>query len=511
MIVLHNLGALVECISEPWYNMAGVDGLVHVRLHAEALGLIARAVVTFICITHYDQGILAFGIAQLVYGVVYTIALIALSYISRKSRGNDDRNDVIENSGTKFIPISVFVKRSNNFLPRLLYYPSSRSVSHLWSFMLDNLGGRSLLLAAAMTGTVIMNHISTEADKIILSIYVSYYNQGIYSVANNYCSLVARLVFFPIEEACRLTFPRMVGDITRLVRRAHAQKEGIFKFIGTCQCSDVDVNSEIGCKLRDMYSLLLALLQLVSVVGVMFSIFGPFYARAFVNLVLGPRWYSEDIINTISSFCFYILIMGLNGVSEAFCQSVVLKRHMYILTIGLCCCSIISVVSVSAFIDSMGTTGIVLSIAASMFVRLLFNLSYIYASYQAPAVYIVDSPSPSPSPSPSSSSSSSRCDDKNENEYQIRTLPLGKENYFIPMNIITTVVVVIAVLHQSSTLTYEQEIAFFTWSSTSSLLHREIMHIGAGCLCLLALFAHMYLFKKREICSLFKRISATRM
>ena len=257
-----------------------------------------------------------------------------------------------------------------------------------------------------------------------------------------------------------------------------------------------------------MYSLLLALLQLVSVVGVMFSIFGPFYARAFVNLVLGPRWYSEDIINTISSFCFYILIMGLNGVSEAFCQSVVLKRHMYILTIGLCCGSIIFAVSASAFIDSMGTTGIVLSIAASMFVRLLFNLSYIYASYQAPAVYIVDSPSPSPS---SSSSSSSRCDDKNENEYQIRTLPLGKENYFIPMNIITTLVVVIAVLHQSSTLTYEQEIAFFTWSSTSSLLHREIMHIGAGCLCLLALFAHMYLFKKREICSLFKRISATRM
>ena len=206
MIVLHNLGALVECISEPWYNMAGVDGLVHVRLHAEALGLIARAVVTFICITHYDQGILAFGIAQLVYVVVYTIALIALSYISRKSRGNEDRNDVIKNSGIKFIPISVFVKRSNNFLPRLLYYPSSWSVSYLLSFMLDNLGGRSLLLAAAMTGTVIMKHISTEADKIILSIYVSYYNQGIYSVANNYCSLVARLVFFPIEEACRLTF-----------------------------------------------------------------------------------------------------------------------------------------------------------------------------------------------------------------------------------------------------------------------------------------------------------------
>ena len=64
------------------------------------------------------------------------------------------------------------------------------------SLMLDNLGVRSLLLAAAMTGTVIMKHISTEADKIILSIYVSYYNQGIYSVAKNYCSAGSEIGVF---------------------------------------------------------------------------------------------------------------------------------------------------------------------------------------------------------------------------------------------------------------------------------------------------------------------------
>ena len=510
MIVCHNIGALVECISEPWYNIAGLDGLVHVRLYAEALGLISRAIVTFVSMVYYEQGILSFGIAQLAYGIVYSTALIFMSYLARKTllHGNNEEkhHDSAKNNGTGFIS-SVSHGQSNNFLPKLLYFPSSWSFSSLWASILDNVGSHSLVLAIAMTGTVVMKHVSTEADKIILSIYASYYNQGIYSVANNYCSLVARLAFFPIEEACRLTFPRMVGEINGILRKMKDQKIDTSNTVDSYRFSDTEESTEIRGKLREMYSLLLALLQLVALVGIVFSLFGPFFARAFVNLILGSRWRSEEIVHTISSFCFYIMIMGLNGVSEAFCQSVVQKRHMYFLTIGLCLSSVVFALSISAFINSMGTAGIVLAIACSMLVRLLFNLSYIYASFQDPMTYLVELSEPTTSQSIPFNSNKN---EKAENQAPIRAAPLDEECYFIPMNLIGTIVVIVAILYQSSIITYKQEISTFTWIFTSSLLQKEIAHIGIGILCFLILCVHMYWFKKREIFVLFKRISVAR-
>ena len=499
MIVYYNLGALMECMSEPWYNMAGLDGLLHVRLYAEALGLISRAMVTFICMSYFEQGILSFGIAQLVYGVIYSTSLIALSYFARNALSAKGDEVCNEFTGNK-IRISI---KNNKFLPQLLYLPSSWSFSSLWSFVVDNLGSHSLVLATAMTGTVIMKHISTEADKIILSIYASHYNQGIYSVASNYCSLVARLVFFPIEEACRLTFPRLVGEINRITRSMELQKEGVFNFIGSCRCKVTEERIEIRSKLRDIYFLLFALLQLVALVGMIFSIFGPFFARTFVNLILGSRWYSEEIVNTISSFCFYILIMGLNGVSEAFCQSVIQNRHMHILTIGLCLSSIIFALSAATFIKSMSTSGIVIAIAVGMLVRLLFNIGYIYKSSQDPTAYFSEMPWPT------------LASEGNDNQYKrskldppLRAMPLGKESFFIPMNLVSTVIVIVALLYQSSVWTYGEGVSILASSSTPPLIYREIMHIITGCICLLAIFVQMYWFKKKEIFHLFMRISS---
>eukprot|EP00953_Heterococcus_sp_UTEX-ZZ885_P011520 6670-Heterococcus_DN1.PRE.3 len=55
-------------------------------------------------------------------------------------------------------------------------------------------------------------HLLTEGDKIVLTRAqqgASSYQQGVYAVAHNYGSLVARLLFQPIEESARLMFARL--------------------------------------------------------------------------------------------------------------------------------------------------------------------------------------------------------------------------------------------------------------------------------------------------------------
>lgn len=36
-----------------------------------------------------------------------------------------------------------------------------------------------------------------------------------------------------------------------------------------------------------------------------------------VKLILGKNWYNEDTIRGFQYYCWYILVMGINGVTEA--------------------------------------------------------------------------------------------------------------------------------------------------------------------------------------------------
>jgi oligosaccharide translocation protein RFT1 len=55
----------------------------------------------------------------------------------------------------------------------------------------------------------VIKHVLTQGDKIVLSLGTSYYDQGLYALAQNYGSLAARLLFQPLEESGRLMFSRL--------------------------------------------------------------------------------------------------------------------------------------------------------------------------------------------------------------------------------------------------------------------------------------------------------------
>jgi oligosaccharide translocation protein RFT1 len=428
LFVYYNVSALLESAGEPWYNVSCLLGNVNIRLYAEGIAMVARAISTVVFVVYYDWELSGFGLAQIIYGFVYTASLICLSWLSTS------RND------TTFLSL----------VPRFIW---SRTFAEV---LYDNIGGESFTLAAAMVGTIGLKHFSTESDKIVLSVYMSHDNQGVYNVASNYCSLIARLVFFPIEEACRLTFPRMISETRQL-----------------CTVNKVNTSIElveIESKLQHMFEILTSLMQFIFLFSVIFPIFGPFYATIFVKIFLGSNWFSKEIVNIISCFCIYILIMGLNGVAEAFVQSVIEKKHMYIVTLSMIASSFTFAISVAVMVKLFGTCGIVLSLTISMFVRLMFNLSYIFKSFFNPSEYF-------------------------NLPLTVRTLKNRCQSIF-SLNLIAILIGVIGILYNSSSR-----------NSSLDLEWEDLRYVGIGVFSLLILFGYLYFSRKKEIYDLVKIVT----
>jgi oligosaccharide translocation protein RFT1 len=331
-----SVGALFESFGEPWINLYNNRSQLAPRARADAIAVTVRSLTTLLCVIHLKMGVTGFGIAQTAYGVSHFLSLL----LSSDSVGL--------------------------FLPAVP--PSSPSSSSVLSpetlFHLPMVN-----TALQMTGTSLLKHVLTEGDRIVLSLSEDHYNQGIYAVTLNYGSLVARLLFQPLEESCRISFAQIAGNIHSL----RSQSEGE---------QTAPAVQRVDVLMSTLRSSVLGLLRVVLLCGSLIPIFGPLYARLLVKIVLGPRWYSEETVLSISAFCGYLFLMGCNGISEAFVQSAAPAHLFGAMNQSLFLSSFVFYASSPLLIASHGTVGIILANSLSMGLRVLLNLRFI-SSYFA--------------------------------------------------------------------------------------------------------------------------------
>lgn len=149
-------------------------------------------------------------------------------------------------------------------------------------------------------------HLLTEGDKLIINSLCSVEEQGIYSLLSNYGSLLTRLLFAPIEESLRLFLARLLssGD-KRNLKLSMRVLENLTKF----------------------YSYL----------SLMIIIFGPTNSSFLLQFLVGSKWSTTSVLDTIRVYCFYLPFLALNGIFEAFFQSIatgdqILKHSYFMMT-----------------------------------------------------------------------------------------------------------------------------------------------------------------------------------
>lgn len=166
---------------------------------------------------------------------------------------------------------------------------------------------------------------------------------------------MARILFQPLEESSRLFFSRKLASPTKET-------------------------------LESTSSLLSSILLLHTHLSLIFILLAPSYTSALLYHLLGPRWSvplsSAPII--LRAYCTYLPFMAINGITEAFYQSVAtdkwLKRGSY--WMALCSLVFLAAVFVCAR-AGMAETGLIYANCVNMTLRIAFSSVFVRRYYTA--------------------------------------------------------------------------------------------------------------------------------
>ncbi|KAH9915249.1 Rft-1-domain-containing protein [Epithele typhae] len=270
-VALYVFAALSELLSEPMYIRTQNELRFHVRVRAEGAAVMLKTITTFVVlvVAPKDWSLVAFALGQTAYGLTTLVSFVVAC------RENLD-----------FRPRKVAVARETMYFDPGLFS-----------------------LSMAMTGQSLIKHFLTEGDKFLVSRLSPLADQGGYAVAANYGSLVARIVFQPIEETARV-------------------------IQGAADAPTVQDKQAAETAATVLLTLLLAFTHLL----LLLAAFGPPYLPLAVGLALPRRYLSTSAPQILSVYVYYIPAMAYNGVLEALLASAAspadLAAHARALTLG---------------------------------------------------------------------------------------------------------------------------------------------------------------------------------
>ncbi|AAS53386.1 AFR015Wp [Eremothecium gossypii ATCC 10895] len=196
-------------------------------------------------------------------------------------------------------------------------------------------------------------HLLTEGDKLIINSLCTVEEQGIYSLLSNYGSLITRMVFAPIEESLLLFLTRLLSDKTQ--QNLHI-------------CMRVLVN----------------LVKFYLYLALVIVIFGPTNSSFLLKFLIGSKWSSTSVLETIRVYCFYLPFLSMNGILEAFFASVAsgdeILRHSYLMML----LSGVFLLNCWVFLAhfNLSLEGLIFSNIINMTLRIIYCSNYIRGFYK---------------------------------------------------------------------------------------------------------------------------------
>ncbi|KZV78362.1 Rft-1-domain-containing protein [Exidia glandulosa HHB12029] len=271
-LMVYVFAAMIELRVEPAHLAALRTRGVGLRVKAEGWGVAAKSVTTFVVLAVLSrlrsQGLdlLAFALGQLAYaGAVQSVYRSAQEWTMWR--------------------LQVIELEEKRAMKR--YFDRD-----------------TLRLGWEMTAQSLVKHFLTEGDKFLISIFAPLQDQGGYALAANYGSLVARILFQPLEETARLFFSRTVGSTSPSTSTNNGKTPSSPQ------------------TLKRAASLLTALVLLYTHLALLLGAFVPPYLPLLCRLVLPRRFLASTAAPAIlRAYIFSLPVMGLNGALEALVAS----------------------------------------------------------------------------------------------------------------------------------------------------------------------------------------------
>lgn len=335
-ILIFAVASIVELVSEPSFLFFQLQLDFKTRASIESIAVTLRCILIFSFIMLAKQtgnatkgSIIAYALGQFAYSSVLTGIYITKA----TARSRHKQYNILFVQG-------VWVENSGIPGQHKIYLEPGT-----WK------------LAVSLWLQTFFKHCLTEGDKFLVSILLPIDDQGVYALVVNYGSLIARLCFFPLEEALRGFFSKLLGE----------------KGSGRRKQSDIALSLTV----------LVTLLRIYLYLGIIAVIFGPLVAPYLLKFLVSPVWDTTTASRVLTTYSCYIPFLAVNGCLEAFVQSVAtvndIKNQSRIMVVFSISFAIVGYI----FMDllKLGAQGLVFANMFNMGLRIIWCVNYIDSFY----------------------------------------------------------------------------------------------------------------------------------
>lgn len=165
-----------------------------------------------------------------------------------------------------------------------------------------------LTLALNLYAQSTLKHLLTQGDSLLIALFTPLSTQGVYALASNYGSLLARLLFQPIEESSRGVFGRLLANPSP----SHPTPSQTPSNPSTAKTPTPTP------ALLTAHTYLTHLLHLYALLSLLLISIGPTLAPLLLAHIAGPRWSLTSAPAVLALYCDYLPLLALNGTLEAF-------------------------------------------------------------------------------------------------------------------------------------------------------------------------------------------------
>lgn len=339
---IYAFAAFLELLNEPCFAIAQQQMLYGTRASAETFATVTRCIVTcstaiWASRTSHNIGVLPFAIGQLSYAFILNIVhLLNVTPISRKN--------------------------SFSLLLRIVKDHTSKS-----NLLLSRFSIPLLTLALNLYAQSGFKHLLTTGDALLIAALTSLPSQGAYALASNYGGLLARILFQPIEESSRSLFARLLSS-------SSSPKD-------STPTKTQNDNKPTDPSLTQATSYLHHLLHLYTLLSLLSVALGPTIAPIALRTIAGPRWSHTEAPLVLSTYCYYIPLLAINGILEAFVSAIATPkqlREQSAWMVGFSACFALTGF-LALRVGEMGARGLVVANAVNMAMRIWWSWSFVTA------------------------------------------------------------------------------------------------------------------------------------